>query len=140
MSVTIRSPFKSAILTLLLATVFISYPRQNSAQRLFEHSQEEQEDIRPIKLNQKNFQKNLEKYAHELELTPRQVKKLNRIDRKYIRKEARLARRPSTKRKQLRALQKTKREQMIAVLTYEQQKKLQELSRKGFWDFLRARR
>ena len=100
---------------------------------------ESEQVSKPSRLNNKNFQKNLEKYAHELDLTPKQVKKLNRLERKYYRKETRLARKPSTKKKHLKSLQKEKREQMIAVLTYEQQQKLQRLSKTNFWDFVRAR-
>lgn len=109
------------------------------AQGLFERERAEAEEVTPVRLNNRNFQKNLEKYAHELDLTSKQVKKLNKIDRKFSRKEARLGRKPSTKRRDLKSLQKAKREQMIAVLTYEQQRKLEKLSRKNFWDFLRAR-
>ena len=99
------------------------------------------EDVRkPARLNNRNFQKNLETYASQLDLTSRQVKKLNRIERKYTRKETKLARKPSTKKKEIRAVQKEKRERMIAVLDYEQQQKLQKLSQKNnFWDIFRAR-
>lgn len=95
----------------------------------------EKESRKPVRLNNRNFQKNLEKYAHQLDLTPKQIKKLNRIERKYSRKEAKLARKTSTKKRHLRALQKEKRERMIAVLDDEQQQKLQRLSKSGFWDF-----
>ncbi len=97
----------------------------------------DQEISKPSRLNNRNFQKNLEKFAAELELRPKQVRKINKIERKYSRKETKMASRPSTKRKHLRALQKEKRERMIAVLDYEQQHKLQQLSKSGFWDFLR---
>ncbi len=99
-----------------------------------------EEVSKPSRLNNRNFQKNLETYASQLDLTSRQVKKLNRIERKYTRKETKLARKPSTKKKEIRALQKEKRERMIAVLDYEQQQKLQSLSRKSsFWEIFRAR-
>lgn len=99
------------------------------------------EEVRkPTRLNNRNFQKNLEIYAAQLDLTSRQVKKLNRIERKYTRRETKLARKPSTKKKEIRTLQKEKRERMIAVLDYEQQQKLQRLSKKSsFWDVFRAR-
>ncbi len=99
------------------------------------------EEVRkPARLNNRNFQKNLETYAPQLDLTFRQVKKLNRIERKYSRRETKLARRPSTKKREIRTLQKEKRERMIAVLDYGQQQKLQRLSRKSsFWDAFRAR-
>jgi hypothetical protein len=92
---------------------------------------------KPAKLNTRNFEKNLDKYAEQLDLSPKQVRKINRIERKYSRKETKMARRPSTKKKHLRALQKEKRERMIAVLDYEQQQRLAQISKKtgGFKDF-----
>ncbi len=98
---------------------------------------EREQHSKPVRLNNKQFEKNLEKYAAELELRSRQIRKLTAIDRKFDRRERKLARKSGTKRKHLRALQETKRKQMIKVLTYEQQRKLESLSKKGFWDFLR---
>lgn len=126
--------------SLMLAT--LTLPATGYAQ--FSRDREEaavNEEVRkPSRLNNRNFQKNLETYASQLDLTSRQVKKLNRIERKYTRKETKLARKPSTKKKAIRAVQKEKRERMIAVLDYEQQQKLQKLSQKNnFWDIFRAR-
>lgn len=133
-----RIPFIAFFSGLFFVTL-LTAPLTGSGQLFYEKERQTSEEIRPIRLNNKNFQKNLEKYGHELELTPKQIKKLNRIERKYTRREARMARKPSTKKRHLRGLQKTKREQMIAVLSYEQQQKLQRLSRSGFWDFMKAR-
>ncbi len=126
--------------SLMLGTLIL--PAAGYAQ--FSRDREEltaKEDVRkPARLNNRNFQKNLETYASQLDLTSRQVKKLNRIERKYTRKETKLARKPSTKKKEIRAVQKEKRERMIAVLDYGQQQKLQKLSQKNnFWDIFRAR-
>ncbi len=134
------SPY-AAPLRLCLAFIFFSIPLLGLSQPSYENERlaSEAEITKPAKLNNRSFQKNLEKYADQLDLTSRQIRKINRIEKKYSRREAKLARRPSTKKKQLRALQREKRERIIAVLDYEQQHKLQQLSKSGFWDFLRAK-
>lgn len=92
------------------------------------------------KLNNKRLEKNLEKYAQELQLTKKQIKRIAKIDRKYARKERRLSRKRTTKKRDIRALQERERTEMIQVLTYDQQKKLEGLSKRGFFDFLRSDR
>jgi hypothetical protein len=122
---------------LLFSILTLPYLSVSQTSRRSTDLTEREEISKPARLNQKSFQKNLEKYAQELDLSSRQVKKLNRIERKFTRKETKLARRPSTKKRHLRSLQKEKREQMIAVLSYEQQQKLQRLSKSNFWDFIK---
>lgn len=131
--------FRMAAPLLLLALLVL--PNLSFSQATYKREElATSEDIsKPTRLNNKSFQKNLEKFAHELDLTPKQVKKLNRIERKYNRKETKLARKPSTKKRHLRSLQKEKREQMISVLDYEQQQKLQRLSKSNFWDFVKLK-
>lgn len=133
---------RNACAALLFLLGSLLFPATGHAQ--FSKDREEltarEEVSKPTRLNNRNFQKNLETYAAQLDLTSRQVKKLHKIERKYTRKETKLARKPSTKKREIRALQKEKRERMIAVLDYDQQQKLQRLSRKnGFWDIFRAR-
>lgn len=134
---------QSGLLTALLFLSLLASPFSGNSQSVYQREElaRHEEISKPGKLNNKNFQKNLEKYAHELDLKPKQVKKLNRIERKYNRKENKLARKPNTKKKHLRALQKDKREQMIAVLDHEQQHKLHRLSksRSNFWNFVKQK-
>ncbi len=124
---------------ILLAVFGLLFSGSSRAQSAFRSSGDtyEEEQQPKSRLNNKRLEKNLDRYAGELQLSSRQVKKIGKLGRKYARKERRLKRRSSTKRRDVRALQERKREEMIGVLTADQQKKLEALSKRGILDFFR---
>lgn len=83
------------------------------------------------KLNNRRLEKNMDRYAGELQLSKRQQKQLRKIDRRYARMERKLSRRDDTKRRDRKRLAEEKRIEMIGVLTSEQQQTLEALSKKG---------
>ncbi|WP_439557188.1 hypothetical protein [Dyadobacter sp.] len=89
------------------------------------------DEVTNSKLNNKRLEKNLDRFASELELSKRQQKQLKKIDRRYARMERKLSRRDDTKRRDKRMLAQEKRNEMIEVLTPEQQQRLEALSKKG---------
>lgn len=94
-----------------------------------------EEPVANSKLNNKRLEKNLEKYAAELQLTKRQTKELRKIDRRYARKERKLSRRDGTKRRHIKELAAQKREEILYVLTPQQQEKLEAMVKKGRFSF-----
>lgn len=87
------------------------------------------------KLNNRRLEKNLDKFAAELDLTRRQQKQLRKIDRRYARIERKLSRRDDTKRRDKKRLAEEKRIEIIEVLSSEQQEKLETLMKKGRFSF-----
>lgn len=83
------------------------------------------------KLNNRRLEKNLDRFAAELNLSKRQEKQLKKIDRRYARFERKLARRDGAKRRDRKMLADEKRNEIIEVLTPEQQQQLVALSKKG---------
>ncbi|MCE7061927.1 hypothetical protein [Dyadobacter sp. CY343] len=83
------------------------------------------------KLNNRRLEKNMDRFATELELSKRQQKQLKKIDRRYARFERKLERKDGTKRRDRRMLAEQKRAEIIEILTPEQQQQLQALSKKG---------
>ena len=83
------------------------------------------------KLNNRRLEKNLDKFADELDLSKRQQKQLKKIDRRYARLERKLSRNDDSKRSDRKRLAEEKRQEIIEVLTPEQQQTLQSLARKG---------
>jgi Spy/CpxP family protein refolding chaperone len=89
------------------------------------------EEVTNSKLNNKRLEKNLDRFASELELSKRQQKQLKKIDRRYSRMERKLSKRDDTKRRDKKMLAQEKRNEIIEVLTPEQQQRLEALSKKG---------
>ncbi|HEV7348729.1 hypothetical protein [Telluribacter sp.] len=79
-------------------------------------------------LNNRRLENNLERYAEELDLSKRQMRKLSQIERKYDRKERRMASKNGNKRRAKRQLQEQKNDELLSVLNRDQQQRLQELS------------
>lgn len=87
------------------------------------------------KLNNKRLEKNLEKFAADLDLSKRQVKQIKKIERRYARKDRKLSRNDEAKRRDHRQLAAQKREEILYVLTNDQQQKLETLSKKNRFSF-----
>lgn len=83
------------------------------------------------KLNNRRLEKNMKRFAAELDLSKRQQKQLKKIDRRYARMDRKLKRQDNTNRRDRRRLSEEKRREIIEVLTAEQQQKLETLSKKG---------
>lgn len=91
------------------------------------------------KLNNRQLEKNINRYASQLDLTKRQVKQLDKIEKRYAKKEKRLVSKGG-KRTAVRELQEVKREAMLDVLTTAQLQKLEKLTgRKRLFRFSRER-
>jgi Spy/CpxP family protein refolding chaperone len=95
-----------------------------------------EEQLTNSKLNNRRLEKNLDRFAKELNLTKRQQKQLKKIDKRYARLERKLSKRDDTRRSDKRRLSEEKRLEMIDVLTAEQEQTLQALAKKGrfSWD------
>nr|WP_295934897.1 hypothetical protein [uncultured Dyadobacter sp.] len=87
------------------------------------------------KLNNRRLEKNMDKYADQLQLTKRQQKQLKKIDRRYARMERKMNRRDDTKRRDRKRLAEEKRVEIIEILTPDQQQTLEALSKKGRFSF-----
>jgi Spy/CpxP family protein refolding chaperone len=87
------------------------------------------------KLNNKRLEKNLEKFAADLDLSKRQVKQIKKIEKRYARKDRKLSRNDDAKRRDHKQLAEAKREDIISVLSNEQQQKLEALSKKSRFSF-----
>ncbi|SEI82618.1 hypothetical protein SAMN05216327_104117 [Dyadobacter sp. SG02] len=83
------------------------------------------------KLNNRRLEKNMDKYADQLQLTKRQHKQLKKIDRRYARMERKMKRRGDNKRSDRKRLAEEKRIEIIEILTPDQQHTLEALSKKG---------
>jgi Spy/CpxP family protein refolding chaperone len=127
---------KKALIFLFAASLFFTgcATSSNTASTRADASRYE-EPVANSKLNNRRLEKNLDKFSQELNLTKRQQKDLNRIDRRYARKERKLSRRDGTKKRDLRQLASEKREEILYVLTPEQQQKLETLVKKGRFSF-----
>lgn len=93
------------------------------------------DDATNSKLNNRRLEKNMDKYADQLQLTKRQQKQLKKIDRRYARMERKMKRRGDNKRSDRRRLAEEKRIEIIEILTPEQQQTLEALSKKGRFSF-----
>lgn len=93
------------------------------------------DDASNSKLNNRRLEKNMDKYADQLQLTKRQQKQLKKIDRRYARMERKMKRRGDNKRSDRRRLAEEKRVEIIEILTPEQQQTLEALSKKGRFSF-----
>ncbi|SEJ53267.1 hypothetical protein SAMN04487995_5108 [Dyadobacter koreensis] len=91
---------------------------------------EETTTVNP-KLNNKRLEKNLEKFAEDLDLSKRQVKQIKKIEKRYARKDRKLSRNDEAKRRDHKQLAEAKREEILYVLTNEQQQKLEALAKKN---------
>jgi Spy/CpxP family protein refolding chaperone len=96
------------------------------------------------KLNNRRLEKNMDKYADQLQLSKRQHKQLKKIDRRYARMERKMNRRGGghrgdgrrgDRRRDRRQLAEEKRLEVIEVLTPDQQQTLEALSKKGRFSF-----
>jgi Spy/CpxP family protein refolding chaperone len=96
------------------------------------------------KLNNRRLEKNMDKYADQLQLSKRQQKQLKKIDRRYARMERKMNRRGGghrgdgrrgDRRRDRRQLAEEKRLEVIEVLTPDQQQTLEALSKKGRFSF-----
>ncbi|MET7255028.1 hypothetical protein [Dyadobacter fermentans] len=96
---------------------------------------QDDEAVTNSKLNNRRLEKNMDKYADQLQLTKRQQKQLKKIDRRYARMERKMKRRGDNKRSDRRRLAEEKRIEIIEVLTPEQQQTLEALSKKGRFSF-----
>lgn len=119
---------------LVLATMTFFFSCTATSYQNFPDSRVEQSEKSSV-LNNRRLEKNIDKYAKELDLSKSQVRKLRQIDRRYTRKERKLKSRENTKRKDVRILQTEKREMMLSILTDRQQLKLQELSKTRKFNF-----
>ncbi len=116
----------------LLILMFLAGVNIANAQLKWNQNHNEERISVDSKLNNKRFEKNLEKYKVELELTKKQTKQLSKIDKRYNRLGNKVSRKGGT-RKDKKQLSDHKREEMIEVLSAKQQQKLQDLSRKGIF-------
>jgi|GEM_PF-2069879 len=96
---------------------------------------QDDEAVTNSKLNNRRLEKNMDKYADQLQLTKRQQKQLKKIDRRYARMERKMKRRGDNKRSDRRRLAEEKRIEIIEILTPEQQQTLEALSKKGRFSF-----
>jgi Spy/CpxP family protein refolding chaperone len=103
----------------------------NTSQGYKEEEFRNEEPVVNNKLNNRRLEKNMDRYADELQLTKRQQKQLKKIDRRYARMERKMSRRDDIKRRDRKRLAEEKRIEMIGVLTSEQQQTLEALSKKG---------
>ena len=87
------------------------------------------------KLNNRRLEKNMDKYADQLQLTKRQQKQLKKIDRRYARMERKMKRRGDNRRSDRKRLAEEKRIEIIEILTPDQQQTLEALSKKGRFSF-----
>lgn len=94
-----------------------------------------EEPVVNSKLNNRRLEKNMDRYAGQLNLSKRQQKQLKKIDRRYARMERRMKRRDDNSRRDRKRLAEEKRLEMIAVLTPDQQQTLEALSKKGRFSF-----
>lgn len=102
-------------------------------------SWQDDEKYETSKLNNRQLEKNINKYASQLELTSRQKKQLDKIEKRYSKKEKRLVSKGG-KRTAVRELQEVKREAMLDVLTTNQLQKLEKLTgRKRLFRFSREK-
>jgi Spy/CpxP family protein refolding chaperone len=90
-----------------------------------------EETVANSKLNNRRLEKNMDRFAKELDLSKRQQKQLKKIDRRYARLERKLSRNDDSKRSDRKRLAEEKRQEIIEVLTPEQQQTLQSLAKKG---------
>lgn len=125
--------FKLPVILTFFGLVFLSSCTATSYQN-FPDSRVEQNETNSS-LNNKRLEKNIDKYAKELELSKSQVKRLKKVERRYAKRERKLKSRENTKRRDIRNLQEEKREVMLAILTDRQQQKLQELSKSRKFNF-----
>jgi len=94
---------------------------------------EDYEEVTTVnsKLNNKRLEKNLEKFAADLDLSKRQMKQIKKIEKRYARKDRKLSKNDEAKRRDHKQLAEAKREDILSVLTNEQQQKLETLSKKN---------
>lgn len=126
---------KSLLLTFALLALLFTGCATSSQTANQKDSERYEEPVANSKLNNKRLEKNLDKFAGELNLTKRQQKELKKIDKRYARKERKLSRRDETKKRDLRQLSAEKREEILYVLSPEQQQKLEGLVKKGRFSF-----
>ena len=120
---------KNALLSLLFLVLFFT---NSIAQKSAKTKGYDTEEVIPNKkLNNKRLEKNLDRFAEELDLSKSQLKQLKKIDKRYTKKARKLSRKDSTKKRDLRNLDSDKREEMLYILTADQQRKLEMLSKKG---------
>jgi len=90
-----------------------------------------EEPVTNSKLNNRRLEKNLDRFADELNLSKRQQKQLKKIDRRYARMDRKLSRNDEAKRRDHKRLAEEKRQEIIEVLTPAQQETSQALAKKG---------
>jgi Spy/CpxP family protein refolding chaperone len=116
------------ISSLLFASCATSNTASNSDN---DEAYRNEETLTNSKLNNRRLEKNMAKFADELDLSKRQQKQLKKIDRRYARLERKLSRNDDAKRSDRKRLSEEKRQEIIEVLTPEQQQTLQSLAKKG---------
>lgn len=123
--------------SLVTSDSFAQSRRGNDRRSDVRRSDDFQDDevVTNSKLNNRRLEKNMDKYADQLQLTKRQQKQLRKIDRRYARMERKMKRRGDNKRSDRRRLAEEKRIEIIEVLTPEQQQALEALSKKGRFSF-----
>lgn len=112
--------------------------RRNDDRRSDDRSNDDgfrNDDATNSKLNNRRLEKNMDKYADQLQLTKRQQKQLKKIDRRYARMERKMKRRGDNKRSDRKRLAEEKRIEIIEILTPDQQQTLEALSKKGRFSF-----
>ncbi|MCE6988594.1 hypothetical protein [Dyadobacter sp. CY323] len=124
---------RSLILCFLVATFWLGgcATSQNSGSSDHDENYRTEEPVVNNKLNNRRLEKNLDRFAEELNLSKRQQKQLKKIDRRYARMERKLSRRDDTKRRDKKKLAEEKRIEMIEVLNPSQQQQLEALAKKG---------
>ncbi len=128
-----KVPFKIPVVIAFFSLVFLASCTATSYQNYPDSKVEKTGNN--SSLNNKRLEKNIDKYAAELNLSKSQVRKLRQTDRRYTRKERRLKSKGMARRKEIRNLQEEKRDVMLAVLTDRQQQKLQELTKNRKFTF-----
>jgi Spy/CpxP family protein refolding chaperone len=124
---------KSLLLCFLAAALWLGgcAASQNSNTPDNAESYRSEEPVVNSKLNNRRLEKNLDRFADELNLSKKQQKQLKKIDRRYARMGRKLSRRDDTKRRDKKRLAEEKRIEMIEVLNPDQQQRLEALAKKG---------
>ncbi|MCF2489937.1 hypothetical protein [Dyadobacter sp. CY347] len=124
---------KLLMLSLMAVTLFFTGCATSNTANTSDNDEDyrNEEPVTNSKLNNRRLEKNLDRFAEELNLSKRQQKQLKKIDRRYARMDRKLSRNDEAKRRDHKRLAEEKRQEIIEVLTPEQQQTLQALAKKG---------
>ncbi|NIJ55413.1 hypothetical protein [Dyadobacter arcticus] len=124
---------KSLMLFFVITTLWLTGCATSNTANTRDNDESYRNEEQPTNnnLNNRRFEKNLDRFAEELSLSKRQQKQFKKIDRRYNRLERKLSRNDDAKRRDRKRLAEEKRAEMIEVLNPEQQQQLEALAKKG---------